>query len=124
MIALQKPRGGVRGISDVVRRLVARTMAQNFSKAVEAATAPHQDAMSTRVGECVVHVLHVLTELTHKPLLCPSFPFVRSFYGQFSRYVWEDELGSTRRRGRKRGTLSSLGQHAADYSVEALRFLG
>ena len=51
MIALQKPWSGVRGISDVVRRLVARTMAQNFSK-VEAATAPHQDAVSTRGGEC------------------------------------------------------------------------
>ena len=65
MIALQKPLGGVRGIvvGDVVRRLVARTMAQQLSKAVEAATAPHQYAMSTRAGtECVAHVLQVLTE--------------------------------------------------------------
>ena len=54
-------------------------MAQNFSKAVEAATAPHQNAVSTRAGECAVHVVHVLTELTHKPLLCLLFPFVRSF---------------------------------------------
>ena len=57
--------GGVRGIvvGDVVRRLVARTMAQQISKAVEAATAL-QYAMSTRVGtECVAHVLQVLTEI-------------------------------------------------------------
>ena len=66
MIALQKARGGVKGIvvGDVVRRLVARTMAQQLSKALEAATAPHQYAMSTRAGtECVVHVLQVLTEI-------------------------------------------------------------
>ena len=48
----------------------------------------------------------VLTELTHKPPLCLLVN---------SGFVWEDELGSTRRRGRKRGTLSSLGQHAADF---------
>ena len=55
MTALQKPRGGVRGIvvGDVVRRLVARTMAKQLIKAVKAATAPHQYAMSTRAGaEC------------------------------------------------------------------------
>ena len=42
LTALSKPDGGVRGIvaGDVVRRLVARTMAQHLSKAVERATAP------------------------------------------------------------------------------------
>ena len=66
LTALQKPRGGVRGIvvGDVLRRLVGRTMAQQLGKAVEAATAPHQYALSTRAGtECVAHVLQVLTEM-------------------------------------------------------------
>ena len=42
--ALQKPNGGVRGIiaGDMFRRLVARTMSQQLSKAVEGATSPFQ----------------------------------------------------------------------------------
>ena len=66
MTALRKPDGGVRGIvaGDVVRRLVARTMAQQLGPATKAATAPHQHALSTRSGcECVAHVLQGLTEL-------------------------------------------------------------
>ena len=66
LTALQKPRGGVRGIvvGDVLRRLVARTMAQQLGKAVEAATAPYQYALSTRARtECVAHALQVLTEM-------------------------------------------------------------
>ena len=51
-------------VGDVIRRLVGHTMAQQLSKAVEAATAPHQYALSTRAGtECVAHVLQVLTEM-------------------------------------------------------------
>ena len=44
LTALQKPSGGVRGIvaGDVLRRLVARTMAQQIGAEVETATAPHQ----------------------------------------------------------------------------------
>ena len=56
MTALRKPSGGVRGIvvSDVFRRLVARTLAQQFAKKAETATAPFQYALSTRAGcECV-----------------------------------------------------------------------
>ena len=158
MIALQKPRGGVRGIvvGDVVRRLVARTMAQQLSKAVEAATAPHQYAMSTRAGtECVAHVLQVLTEMdpqativsidgvgaydsiSRKAMLealmavpggSEALPFVRSFYGQPSRYVWEDELGEVHHINQGEGgeqgdalmpLLFSLGQHAALEAVKA-----
>ena len=66
LTALQKARGGVRGIvvGDVLRRHVARTMAHQFGKSVEAATAPHQYALSTRAGtECVAHALQVLTEM-------------------------------------------------------------
>ena len=42
LTALQKPDGGVRGIvvGDIFRRRVARTMAKQISKRVEAATAP------------------------------------------------------------------------------------
>ena len=60
LTALRKPNGGLRGIvaGDIVRRLVARTMAQEFSKRAENATAPFQCALSTRAGtECVTHVL-------------------------------------------------------------------
>ena len=64
--ALSKPDGGVRGIvaGDVVRRLVARTIAKQLSTAVERATSPHQYALTTRAEcECVAHVLQGLTEV-------------------------------------------------------------
>ena len=55
LTALTKPDGGVRGI--VAGDGVARTMAQQMAETVERATAPHQYALSTRVGcECVAHV--------------------------------------------------------------------
>ena len=57
--ALQKPDGGVRGIvvGDVFRRVVARTIAQQYGQVAEAATHPFQYALSTRAGtECVTHV--------------------------------------------------------------------
>ena len=66
LTALQKPGGGVRGIvaGDVIRRLVARTVAQQLGKAVEHATAPFQHALSTRAGcECVAHALQAVSEL-------------------------------------------------------------
>ena len=65
LIALQKPSGGVRGIvvGDIMRRLVARTMSRQLSKAVESATAPFQYAMTTKGGtECIAHALQALTE--------------------------------------------------------------
>ena len=66
LTALQKPDGGVRGIvvGDIFRRLVARTMAKQISKRVEAATAPFQYALKTKAGrECVAHVSQTLTDL-------------------------------------------------------------
>ena len=53
LTALRKPDGGVRGIvvGDVFRRVVARTIAQQYTKKVEVATAPH------------AHILQVLTDL-------------------------------------------------------------
>ena len=62
----QKPNGGVRGIvvGDIIRRLVARTIAQQFSSTVEQATAPFQYALSTKAGgECIAHALQALTDL-------------------------------------------------------------
>ena len=52
MTALQKPSGGVRGIvvGDSFRRLVSRTIAQQLRIVVEEATAPFQDALTTRSG--------------------------------------------------------------------------
>ena len=64
--ALQKPNGSVRGIvaSDVFRRLVARTMAQQLGPAIERATTPFQYALSTRAGtECIAHAIQALTDL-------------------------------------------------------------
>ena len=65
MTALHKTNGGVRGIvvGDVVRRLVARTVAQQLGPSVvEAAIAPFQCARSTRAGsECISHVIQGLT---------------------------------------------------------------
>ena len=64
--AFHKPSGGVRGIvvGDIVTRLVARTISQQITPAVEVATAPFQFAISTRAGtECVAHVLQCMTDV-------------------------------------------------------------
>ena len=49
-------RWGVRGITvgDIIRRLVARTIAKQIARQAEEATAPHQYALNTKAGcECV-----------------------------------------------------------------------
>ena len=53
LTALQKPGGGVRGIvcGDLVRRLVARSIAQQISSAVAEATSPFQYALTTKAGK-------------------------------------------------------------------------
>ena len=66
MTALSKPDGGVRGIvvGDFLRRLVAHTLAQQFSQAVLEATSPFQFAVSTKAGtEAETHALQALTSL-------------------------------------------------------------
>ena len=63
--ALRKKDGGVRGITvgDVLRRLIARTIAKQVCSAVESATSPFQFSLSTKAGcECVAHVIQSLTD--------------------------------------------------------------
>ena len=119
--ALRKRDGGVRGIvaGDVVRRFVAKTMAQQLGDAVMAATAPFQ-YLSTRAGcECIAHAMQAITELDPNATVlsidgigacdlisrgsmlqglhnvAPSaLPFVRQFYGSPSKYLWEDDSGT------------------------------
>ena len=99
---VRKTNGRVRGIvvGDVLRR-VARTMAQQLGPQVEAATAPHQYALSTRAGsECVANFIqglcelnpnstvmsidgisaydHICRQLAH--IAVEAIPFVRMFY--------------------------------------------
>ena len=65
-VALCKPDGGVRGVvvGNILRRLVAKTMAKQVSKEAETATAPFQHALSTKAGcECVAHLLQSITDL-------------------------------------------------------------
>ena len=123
LTAFQKPTGGVRGIvaGEVLRRLVARTMAQQLGPAVETFTAPFQFALTTRSGcECVAHTIQTLCQadpeltltsldgvsafdlisrrtmlegLAHVSGGASALPFVHLFYGRPSRYLWEDDHG-------------------------------
>ena len=125
LTALQKPNGGVRGIvvGDIIRRLVARTIAQQFSPTIEQATAPFQYALSTKAGgECIAHALQALTDLDPRATVLSLdgvgafdlisrgsmlkglrsipggdsvLPFVLQFYGNPSSYLWEDDSGVT-----------------------------
>ena len=122
LTALNKP-GGVREIvvGDIIRRLVARTMAKQVAKKAEKATAPFQYALSTKAGcECIAHILQALTDrdanatvvtvdgvgaydLISKNAMMEGIlkmedgdqilPFVRCFYGSPSTFLWEDEMG-------------------------------
>ena len=123
MVALQKDDGGVRGIvaGETLRRLVARTLTQQYGEALEEECGSLQFAFSTRAGtECVSHMIRAATELDPEltvlsidemgaydlmrrqamlsklqssPKLLPLLPFVRLSYGQPSRYWWRDKHG-------------------------------
>ena len=123
LTALQKPAGGVRGIvcGDIVRRLVAQTIAQSMSAAVQAATSPFQYALTTKSGgECVAHAIKSLTDLNSQATVLTIdgisaydsisrasmlnglsnvnggyavLPFVLKFYTQPSEYHWMDDCG-------------------------------
>ena len=96
--------------------------AQQLGKAVEAATAPHQHALSTKAGcECIAHILQGLTGLDDRATVISvdgvsafdlisrtammrglllveggsqALPFIRMFYGAPSEYLWEDSSGT------------------------------
>ena len=99
-------------------------MAKQFSKKVEAATAPFQCALSTKARwcECVAHILQALSDrdpeatimsidgigafdlISRNSMLegllrmedgVQLLPFVRCFYGSPSTYLWGDEMGVT-----------------------------
>ena len=119
--ALRQEDGGVRGITvgDILRRLVARTIAQQISK-----VAPYQYALSTKVGcECVAHIVQTLTDSDESATVVSVdgigafdlisrnamleglmgidggdavLPFVRQFYGHPSAHIWEDDMGNVR----------------------------
>ena len=127
LVALQKPNGRVRGlvIGDLLRRLVARSLAQQFSQHIHQACSPHQYALSTRAGtEAVVHAITSATELDPNntivsvdgigaydtiarhsmlqalhavPEAHRCLPFMRLFYAQPSTYVWHDANGNAHR---------------------------
>ena len=133
MTALSKRDGGVREIvvGDILRRLVARTIAKQIAKKVEETTAPFQYALTTKGGcECVAHILQTLTEFNQETTIISIdgvgaydlisrnaammegllrmedgdqiLPFVRMFYGNPSTFLWEDEMGSPRAFHRER----------------------
>ena len=147
LTALQKPNGSVRSIvaSDVFRRLVARTMAQQLDPAIERATSPFQYALSTRAGtECIAQAIQALTDLDHTATVVSidgigaffvsrqamleglqtveggdsAMPFVLQFYGSASSYLWEDQEGAVH------AIVQSDGGEQGDPLMPALFSLG
>ena len=122
-MALCKPDGGVRGIvvGDCFRRLVAKTLAKQYSADFETACSPFQFALSIKAGtECVAHARRVATELNRRrtvvsvdgigaydlmrrramltklstvPRANAVLPFVRMSYGEPSVYSLVDDEG-------------------------------
>lgn len=123
MTALDKGSDKVRGIAagDTFRRVVAKTLAQQFSQEFDDACSPFQFALSTRAGtDCVGHALReisnvhpdkiiisldgisaydhadraqMLEALAALPTACTLLPFVAMFYGHTSEYYWTNEEG-------------------------------
>ena len=121
MTALDKGSAKVRGIAagDTFRRVVAKTLAQQFAQEFDQACSPYQFALSTRAGtDCVGHALreisnqfpdHVIASLdgisaydhadraqmlealSALPNASSLLPFVAMFYGHTSEYYWTDE---------------------------------
>ena len=66
IVALQKPDGAFRGLvmSDAFRRVVARTLAQQYAGAFQSACAPFQYALQARAGaESLARAVRAATEL-------------------------------------------------------------
>ena len=136
IVALQKPNGRVRGIvvGDLLRRLVARCLAQTYAPQIHTACKPHQFALSTRAGtEAIVHALTAAAESnpTHTILSVDGI----GAYDTLSRastapstYIWHDSAGQphsiVQAEGGEQGdplmpALFSLGQKAALQTVQA-----
>ena len=124
VVALTKPSGGTRGlvVGDFFRRIVARTLAQQFAGAVEEAC-PHQYALGNRAGlDALVHAVQarcahdpnltvvsldasaaydgisrqsILQELRSLPAAAALLPFARLWLGRPSSFVWQQ--GATTR---------------------------
>eukprot|EP00435_Cladocopium_sp_Y103_P064940 s120_g26.t1 len=127
MIALQQPSGGVRGlvVGDLLRRLVARSVAQHYARDFDAKCHPYQYALSTRAGTAaLIHTLQPTTELDpnraiflvdgigaydhvsrasmlqgllHTPNAQAALPFFRQLCSQPSIYLWTDDNGHVHR---------------------------
>ena len=122
-VALSKPGGGVRALvmGDVFRRLVSRTLAQQFAEQFKQACAPFQYALSTRAGpEALVRAAteadprttilgidgvgaydHIsrasmLGGLRDHAQLSGLPPFAAMFYARSSRYLFYDAEGRAR----------------------------
>ena len=125
VVAFTKPSGGTRGlvVGDFIRRIVARTLAQQFAGAVEEAC-PHQYALGNRAGldALLVHAVQarcahdpnftvvsldasaaydgisrqsILQELRSLPAAVALLPFARLWLGRPSSFVWHQ--GATTR---------------------------
>ena len=122
---LKQPTGDIRGIATGAceRRVIARTIAQQYAAPIMEATSPFQYALSTRAGvDCVALLIRLLTDadsdkvvssldgigaydhvqrsaffrvLAESPALEALLPFVRLWYGQDSTYTWTDQEGTT-----------------------------
>ena len=99
---------------DVIRRLVARTMSQQLSKTAEAATAPHQYALSAHALQGLVELdpdstvvsidgISAYDLISRESMMTGLFrmeggsavlPFVRMFYGSLSECLWADNQGN------------------------------
>ena len=114
----------MRGIAtgDVFRRLVTRTIAQQFAERFVEVTRPYQFALATRAGtDCAALLLRSAAELDpdgvlvsldgigacdhvsrsaifavllRDEALAPLVPFVRQWYGGQSTYLWHDAEGN------------------------------
>ena len=138
----------VRGLAvgDVVRRLVGRTLAQQFQPEFEAATAPQQFGIASHGGvEAAVHLMRALTDadqeltitqidgigaydhirrasmlrgLADTPTAHKLLPFVMLAYGRQSTYLWTDDAGRTHQ------VLQGEGGEQGDALMPALFSLG
>ena len=94
MTALSKLDGGVRGIvsGDVIRRLVARTMAQQLGPAVKSATAPHEYALSTSRTPPDVSLKTWLV-LIHRSIVRPSHVHLLGGYNSLPDLITASRSG-------------------------------